>query len=179
MARNPNLIKSRRQKFRKHRGTFASRSEQSTLDKDFNDPKMRRFWAERVTPRSGGPTRSVIPLAYEGICDYRKRGSTPSEPTYLDTRYPGVESTSVEREAAQQRKREVREQGEEAMFIVVQRTRFEIVKLYFISNKDCWWLEKETRTITQVSITYGSKSRALQVLRVGQVSWKTTVPNSS
>lgn len=173
MARNTNVTKMKRQKFRKHRGPYKARSDASTLDPGYNNPVLQKFWAERVTPRSGGPTKAGVPEKYDGLLDYRQRGNSFYDP-WLETIFPGVFRISTERERVGRLiigLMNATTQSE--LHFVMWRTKTSKLMLYFNPTKDCWWFVFQERYTLKTSITYGSKERAQAVCATDSIRWKT------
>lgn len=198
MARNANVTKMKRQRFRKHRGAYASRSDASTLDPGFNNPALQKFWAERVaTPSS--VDRARIPEKYRGYVDYRGHskprgyqdidrfdrendGNTPFAYFWLNRFFPECKFISDERAQAAKLAHIITHKTSPELHFVMWRTKLSILRLYFTPMKDCWWFVLQERFTLKASITYGSKQRAQAVCSSDSIRWKAAqvfVPDSS
>lgn len=192
MARNPNVTKAKLQKFRKRRGAYASHSEASTLDPGFNNPALQQFWAERIAPRprGGGQSRvnrGDVPLSGMGYVDYRGHAKTlgqddrrydltPQRAAFLNTIMPGVKLVSDNRQQVIQLISALMQElpaDEYFASVVVERTRFEITRMFYNGTKTCLFFVKQDVHLYHGSITYGSADRAKEVYRSGTIRWKT------
>lgn len=182
MARNPNVAKIRKQAFRRRRGVFAQHAVQSSLDTDVN-PSLREFWSQRTSPRSMGVSRvgAGIPGESQELFNYRQRGNTSGEHTWLDTLFPGVHMQSAERRAAEERKLKITMEGAEpTSCLILDRTKSTQLFLYYTVKKDAWWFVfRHTLTscsIVKTSIRYSSKDRALATRQTDTIRWQKAQP---
>jgi hypothetical protein len=180
MARNPNVTKMRIQRFRKRRGAFLPNSDPSTLDNKFADPKLQKFWAERVTPKSMSVNRVSVPQEAQGFFEYRKHAKSIGKVSWLDTLFPGVHMQSPERKAAiEHRLRLMHDvEMEPTSHIVISRTKHVKLCLFYNLKKTCWyWCEVHYEAIRR-SISYSSKERAVCVMQLQQVRWLKPQPET-
>lgn len=172
MARNPNIMKMKRQKYRKRRGSFKPFSVESTNDEAFIHNSLRKFWSERVAVPST--------LSPGGLRAYTGNPRTLGQVTWLDTLFPGIKQQSPQRKAAlEARVRAMQEEGvEPTSCVVISRTEVAVLYLYYNTTKSLWyWQEVWTSSIRR-SITYSSKQRAIEVLRLQQVRWHKPQPET-
>jgi len=184
MARNPVVIKMRRQRVQRRRGTFKQFSQLSTVDADFNSRSngLAKFWAENVRVRDN-TAYGIVPREMRGLGTQRHTGDIthtlgvhshakmPPRAVDLTVNAFFKQATSTERQAIEAILPPV---AVEDIFasVIVERTRFSITRMFYNGPKTCVFFVQQDKYVLRGSITYGSADRAKEVFRQSTITWK-------
>lgn len=192
MSTKSQVAKDRRNKFRQRRGTFKPFSDESTNDTTFVQNDMRKFWSQRM---HGGSQvdRSAIPDGSRAYFDYkqhvafrppwREDNTTPRSIFHLSVIFPGVKFTGAGRQAALDKMRKLMlHETDPDMFFEVDRTRFDVLRLYMNATKTRFWFVHQDNYTLKASREYVDKLYAIVAWRKDTIQWdveETLVPDSS
>lgn len=172
MARNPNIVKMGKQKFRKRRGNFKPFSDELLNNSVAISSSMSKFWSANVHTK-GSVVRSHVPKDAVGVFEYRNHAKLNPKQAYLDALFPGVQFKSAERMLVEQQLEKLSITAcAPDQHVVLQRTKHTCLYLFFNTEKSETYLVERKFSIVKVSCNYGNPHRAKSAVECGTIRWK-------